>query len=109
MAKFEDFVRNDFIKMLEPTSSDDTVRGVTYSILTSYRLDDNKSRQENYFIFRDGFVECREYKIYEKTDEQFLIGTKNYQIDVDKLESVLKDEIGVELPEYREININKVD
>lgn len=109
MAKFEDFVRNDFVKMLEPTSSDDIVRGVTYSILTSYRLDDNKSRQENYFIFRDGFVECREYKIYEKTDEQFLIGTKNYQIDVDKLESVLKDEIGVELPEYREININKVD
>ena len=32
-----------------------------------------------------------------------------HKIDVDKLESVLKDEIGVELPEYREININKVD
>ena len=108
MAKFEDFVRNDFIKMLEPTSSDDTVRGVTYSILTSYRLDDNKRRQENYFIFTDGFVECNEYKTDEKGEMQ-LTNTENYQIDMAKLESVLKDEIGVELPEYREININKVD
>lgn len=108
MAKFEDFVRNDFVKMLEPTSSDDIVRGVTYSILTSYRLDDNKSRQENYFIFTDGFVECNEYKTDEKGEMQ-LTNTEKYKIDVDKLESVLKDEIGVELPEYREININKVD
>lgn len=108
MAKFEDFVRNDFIKMLEPTSSDDIVRGVTYSILTSYRLDDNKRRQANYFIFTDGFVECNEYKTDEKGEMQ-LTNTEKYKIDVDKLESVLKDEIGVELPEYREININKVD
>ena len=108
MAKFEDFVRNDFIKMLEPTSSDDIVRGVTYSILTSYRLNDNKRRQANYFIFTDGFVECNEYKTDEKGEMQ-LTNTEKYKIDVDKLESVLKDEIGVELPEYREININKVD
>ena len=108
MAKFEDFVRNDFIKMLEPTSSDDIVRGVTYSILTSYRLDDNKRRQANYFIFTDGFVECNEYKTDEKGEMQ-PTNTENYQIDMAKLESVLKDEIGVELPEYREININKVD
>lgn len=108
MAKFEDFVRNDFVKMLEPTSSDDMVRGVTYSILTSYRLDDNKSRQANYFIFTDGFVECNECETDENGEMQ-LTNTEKYKIDVDKLESVLKDEIGVELPEYREININKVD
>ena len=108
MAKFEDFVRNDFVKMLESTSSDDIVRGVTYSILTSYRLDDNKRRQANYFVFTDGFVECNEYKTDEKGEMQ-PTNTENYQIDMAKLESVLKDEIGVELPEYREININKVD
>ena len=108
MAKFEDFIRNDFVKMLEPTSSDDIVRGVTYSILTSYRLDDNKRRQANYFIFTDGFVECNEYKTDENGEMQ-PTNTEKYKIDVDKLESVLKDEIGVELPEYREININKVD
>ena len=107
-AKFEDFVRNDFVKMLEPTSSDDIVRGVTYSILTSYSLDDNKSRQADYFIFTDGFVQCNEYKTDENGKIQ-LTNTEKYKIDVDKLESVLKDEIGVELPEYREININKVD
>ncbi|MCR4638509.1 hypothetical protein [Ruminococcus sp.] len=108
MAKFEGFVRNDFVKMLESTSSDDIVGGVKYSILTSYRLDDNKSRQENYFIFMDGFVECNECETDENGEMQ-LTNTEKYKIDVGKLESVLKDEIGVELPEYREININKVD
>ncbi|WP_303825442.1 hypothetical protein [Ruminococcus flavefaciens] len=107
-AKFEDFVRNDFVKMLEPTSSDDIVSGITYSILTSYSLDDKKSRQADYFIFTDGFVACNEYKTDENGKIQ-LTNTEKYKIDVDKLESVLKDEIGVELPEYREININKVD
>ena len=78
MAKFEDFVRNDFIKMLEPTSSDDIVRGVTYSILTSYRLDDNKRRQANYFIFTDGFVECNECETDENGEMQ-LTNTEKYK------------------------------
>ncbi|WP_294410157.1 hypothetical protein [uncultured Ruminococcus sp.] len=107
-AKFDAFVCNDFVKMLEPTKSDDIVGNVQYSIFITFKLDDNKMRKENYFIFTDGFVECNEYKTDEKGEMQ-LTNTEKYKIDVDKLESVLKDEIGVELPEYREININKAD
>jgi hypothetical protein len=108
-AKFEAFVCNDFVKMLEPTKSDDIVGNVQYSILITFKLDDNKMRKENYFVFTNGFVECREYKFYTESEESFLTDTEYYQIDIAELESVLKEEIGVELPEYREINISKAD
>ena len=104
----DDFLLNDFKEMLQPTRSDDIVGGLVYGVDLVFKLDDNKMRTVDYFIYMDGFVECNECETDENGEMQ-LTNTEKYKIDVDKLESVLKDEIGVELPEYREININKVD
>lgn len=104
----DDFLLNDFKEMLQPTRSDDIVGGLVYGVDLVFKLDDNKMRTVDYFIYTDGFVECNECETDENGEMQ-LTNTEKYKIDVDKLESVLKDEIGVELPEYREININKVD
>lgn len=108
MIGLDDFLLNDFKEMLQPTRSDDIVGGLVYGVDLVFKLDDNKMRTVDYFIYMDGFVECNECETDENGEMQ-LTNTEKYKIDVDKLESVLKDEIGVELPEYREININKVD
>ena len=108
MAKLDAFLKNDFIKMLEPTLSDDIVGGRKYYVEYYFKSDGNKKRRETYYIYMDGFVERRMY-VADENGEWQSTGDESYQIDMTKLESVLKDDIGVELPEFAEININKVD
>lgn len=108
MAKLEAFLKNDFIKMLEPTLSDDIVGGRRYYIEYYFQSDGDIKRRETYYIYMDGFVERRMY-VADENGEWQSTGDESYQIDMTKLESVLKDDIGVELPEFAEININKVD
>ncbi len=108
MAKLEAFLKNDFIKMLEPTLSDDIVGGRKYYVEYYFKSDGNKKRRETYYIYMDGFVERRMY-VADENGEWQSTGDESYQIDMTKLESMLKDDIGVELPEFAQININKAD
>ena len=105
--KLEKFLQDDFTNMLKPTVSDDIVGGIKWSVERVYRIDKNTLRRETYFIYMDGFVNRCEYLI--NGNEEMPSGTDNHEIDMKEFESVLKDDIGIGLDGFAEININKVD